>query len=176
MLDYLVVHHILLCRLIYLIDELMLSYAVLNYLVVFHVKSLRSYIHCIQGEKLNLTGLEEWMSRGKAPALEHSLSLFNIIKSRGFQIVLVSSRMENLRSSTVDNLMNVGYYGWTTLVLRGANDELNGVQDYKVNVRKELISKGYRIWGIVGDQYSSIKGLPTANRTFKFPNPLYYVS
>lgn len=51
-----------------------------------------------------------------------------------------------------------------------------GVQNYKTEVRKQFIGEGYRIWGIVGDQYSSIEGLPRAKRTFKLPNPLYYVS
>ncbi|XP_030516681.1 acid phosphatase 1-like [Rhodamnia argentea] len=132
--------------------------------------------HQYGGEKLNVTSLEEWMSKAKAPALEHSLNLFNEIKARGIQIVLVSSRREHLRSATIDNLVNVGFHGWSSLVLRGPEDELKGVQSYKAEVRKKLVSAGYRIWGILGDQYSSIQGLPSAKRTFKLPNPLYYIS
>lgn len=168
-----------------------------------------------RGEKLNLTSLEEWMSESKAPALEHSLKLFNEIKARVLQIVLVSSRKEHLRSATIDNLVKVGYHGWTSLMLRlvypslphrhfnrkkkicpilssvftlicgnicvfgyysGAGDELKSVQSYKANVRNQLINSGYWIWDIVGDQYSSLEGLPAAKRTFKLPNPMYYVS
>ncbi|KAJ4827972.1 hypothetical protein Tsubulata_009504 [Turnera subulata] len=132
--------------------------------------------HNFGGEKLNLTSLEEWMSQGKAPALEHSLKFFDELKSMGVQIILVSSRREHLRSATVDNLVDVGYHGWTSLILRGPDDELDSVQSYKANVRKQLISDGYRIWGVVGDQYSSFEELPSAQRTFKLPNPLYYVS
>ncbi|KAG8369852.1 hypothetical protein BUALT_Bualt14G0056700 [Buddleja alternifolia] len=128
------------------------------------------------GIKLNLTSLEEWMKHGKAPALEHSLRLFNQLKGLGVQIILVSSRRECLRSATIDNLVDVGYHGWTSLILRGTDDENKDIQKYKADVRKQLISKGYRIWGILGDQYSSIEGLPTAKRTFKLPNPLYYVA
>ncbi|KAJ6771424.1 PLANT ACID PHOSPHATASE [Salix koriyanagi] len=94
----------------------------------------------------------------------------------GVQIFLVSSRREHLRSATTDNLVDVGYHGWTRLILRGPDDELNEVQQYKANVRKQLISNGYRIWGIVGDQYSSFEGLPSVRRSFKLPNPFYYVS
>ncbi|KAF3457841.1 hypothetical protein FNV43_RR02501 [Rhamnella rubrinervis] len=133
--------------------------------------------HNYGGENLNLTSLEEWMSQGKAPALEHSLRLFNEIKARGLQIILVSSRKEHIRSATINNLVNVGYHGWTSLILRGPEDELKSVQAYKANVRNQLIkNSGYRIWGVVGDQYSSIEGLPAAKRTFKLPNPMYYVS
>ncbi|KAJ9154115.1 hypothetical protein P3X46_027484 [Hevea brasiliensis] len=128
------------------------------------------------GEQLNLTSLEEWMRQGKAPVLEYSLKLFNELKSRGVQIILVSSRREHLRSATIDNLVDVGYHGWTSLILRGPEDELDGVQKFKANVRKQLIGDGYRIWGILGDQYSSFEGLPSVKRTFKLPNPLYHVA
>ncbi|KAL0287468.1 UNVERIFIED_CONTAM: Acid phosphatase 1 [Sesamum calycinum] len=118
------------------------------------------------GKKLNSTCLEEWMQQGKAPALEHSLKLFNQLKGLGVQIILVSSRRECLRSATIDNLVDVGYH----------DDENKDIQKYKADVRKQLISSGYRIWGILGDQWSSVEGLPTAKRTFKLPNPLYYVA
>ncbi|KAF2314012.1 hypothetical protein GH714_021513 [Hevea brasiliensis] len=132
--------------------------------------------HQFGGEQLNLTSLEEWMRLGKAPVLEYSLKLFNELKSIGVQIILVSSRREHLRSATIDNLVDVGYHGWTSLILRGPEDELDGVQKFKANVRKQLICDGYRIWGILGDQYSSFKGLPSVKRTFKLPNPLYCVA
>lgn len=74
-----------------------------------------------RGEKLNLTSLEEWMRQSKAPALEHSLNLFNELKARGLQIILVSSRREYLRSATINNLVNVGYHGWTSLILRSVH-------------------------------------------------------
>jgi predicted secreted acid phosphatase len=71
-----------------------------------------------RGEKLNATSLEAWMKESKAPALEHTLKLFHDIKDRGFKIFLISSRRETLRSSSVDNLIKVGYHGWTSLLLR----------------------------------------------------------
>ncbi|KAI4345877.1 hypothetical protein L6164_012965 [Bauhinia variegata] len=135
---------------------------------------LKNYLY--GGRRLNLTALEEWMNKAKAPALDHSLRLFNDLKSRGIRIILLSSRREHLRSATIDNLVNVGYHGWTCLVLRNPDDELVSVEKYKSDVRKQLEKDGYRIWGIVGDQYSSIEGLPSAKRTFKLPNPMYYVA
>jgi len=46
---------------------------------------------------------------------------------------------------------------------------------YKSDVRKQLEEEGYRIWGNVGDQWSDIKGDYLGNRTFKLPNPMYFV-
>ncbi|KAF8401973.1 hypothetical protein HHK36_012924 [Tetracentron sinense] len=132
--------------------------------------------HQYGGEKVDLGSLEGWMAESKAPALEHTLKLFNEIKGRGFQIFLISSRRENLRSATVDNLVKVGYHGWTGLKLRGPEDDWKTVQKYKAETRKLLVDEGYRIWGSVGDQWSSLEGNPSAKRTFKLPNSLYYVA
>ncbi|CAK9165681.1 unnamed protein product [Ilex paraguariensis] len=132
--------------------------------------------HNFGGEKLNITSLEGWMREAKAPALEHTLRLFDEIKSRGIKIFLISSRRECLRDATVDNLIKVGYHGWTSLILRGLNDEYKQVHNYKAEARKQLVNEGNDIWGIVGDQWSSFDGSPSARRTFKLPNSLYYVS
>lgn len=59
-------------------------------------------------------------------------------------------------------------------VCRSPEDEKKGVEQYKADVRRRLVNGGYHIWGIVGDQYSSIQGSPSG-RTFKLPNPMYYV-
>ena len=69
---------------------------------------------------MNLTSLEEWMGKGKAPALDHSLKLFNELKSRGVQIILVSARREHLRAATIDNLVNVGFHGWASFLSSSA--------------------------------------------------------
>ncbi|KAH0637330.1 hypothetical protein KY289_037245 [Solanum tuberosum] len=128
------------------------------------------------GNKLNVTSLEDWMSQGKGTALEHSLKLFNHLKGLGVQIFLVSSRREHLRSATVDNLVKVDFYGWNSLILRDQEDECKNAQSFKAEIRSKLISQGYRIVGIIGDQWSSIAGLPSAKRSFKLPNPMYYVA
>lgn len=131
--------------------------------------------HGFGGKKLNSTSLEEWMKQGKGTALEHSLRLFNHVKDLGVQIFLVSSRPECRRSATIDNLVDVGFHGWTSLILRG-DDDGNSILKFKADARKRLINSGYKIWGALGDQWSSIDGLPSAKRSFKLPNPLYYVA
>ena len=59
---------------------------------------------------------------------------------------------------------------------RGLNDEIMEVQKYKSRVRQQLVDEGYRIWGIIGDQWSSFKGHPRAKRSFKLPNSIYYLA
>lgn len=131
--------------------------------------------HGFGGEKLNSSTLEAWMTGSNAPALQHSFKLFHEIKDKGFKIFLISSRKEILRSCTVDNLIKVGYHGWISLILRGLEDEFMEVQRYKSTARQHLVNEGYRIWGIIGDQWSSFEGSPNAKRTFKLPNSIYYL-
>lgn len=61
-------------------------------------------------------------------------------------------------------------------IFRDQEDECKNAQRFKSEIRSKLISKGYRIVGIIGDQWSSIEGLPSAKRSFKLPNPMYYVA
>lgn len=46
---------------------------------------------------------------------------------------------------------------------------------YKSEIRKQLLGEGYRIWGNVGDQWSDLEGDTIGNRTFKLPNPMYFI-
>lgn len=47
---------------------------------------------------------------------------------------------------------------------------------YKSAKRKELVEAGYRILGNTGDQWSDLFGTYVGNRTFKVPDPMYYIS
>ncbi|CAK9174542.1 unnamed protein product [Ilex paraguariensis] len=49
-------------------------------------------------------------------------------------------------------------------------------QVYKSNKRKELVKVGYRILGNIGDQWSDLLGTNIGSRTFKLPDPMYYIS
>nr|ANZ02993.1 VSP2 [Hevea brasiliensis] len=46
---------------------------------------------------------------------------------------------------------------------------------YKSEKRSEMVKDGYRILGNSGDQWSDLLGSPTSNRSFKLPNPMYYI-
>ncbi|XP_043707311.1 acid phosphatase 1-like [Telopea speciosissima] len=131
--------------------------------------------HSNGGEKFNIASFEEWVWERNAPALEHTMNLFKEIKGKGLKIFLISSRGEHLRDPTTDNLFKVDFTGWSGLILRKDEDNGMTVQEYKAEQRKKLINEGYRIWGMVGSQWPSLLGFPSAMRTFKLPNSLYYI-
>lgn len=59
---------------------------------------------------------------------------------------------------------------------RGPSDIGKTAVAYKSEKRAELEAEGYQIRGSSGDQWSDLLGLPVAIRSFKLPNPMYYIS
>ncbi|KAF8393466.1 hypothetical protein HHK36_021710 [Tetracentron sinense] len=132
--------------------------------------------HGFGAEPYNSTQFNEWVYTGKAPPLPENLKLYKKLLSLGFKIVFLTGRAENQRKITVTNLKEAGYHTWEKLLLRGSSDENTTGVVYKSGQRKKLEKKGYRILGNMGDQWSDILGTHTGNRTFKVPDPMYYIS
>ncbi|KAJ0258783.1 HAD superfamily [Hirschfeldia incana] len=122
------------------------------------------------------TGFRTWAMRGESPAIQAVLELFSDLIETGFKVFLVTGRdEETLRQATVENLHNQGYTGYERLIMRTAENKKQGAATYKTTIRKQMMEEGYRIWGNVGDQWSDIQGEYSGNRTFKIPNPMYFV-
>jgi hypothetical protein len=47
--------------------------------------------------------------------------------------------------------------------------------EFKSGERKKLVDAGYVIVGNIGDQWTDLLGEPEGDRTFKLPDPMYYV-
>ncbi len=58
---------------------------------------------------------------------------------------------------------------------RSAEEETTPAVEYKTKERLKLEEQGYRIWSGFGDQWSDITGAASGSRTFKLPNPMYYI-
>ncbi|XP_021730043.1 acid phosphatase 1-like [Chenopodium quinoa] len=109
------------------------------------------------------------------PVLQASLNLYNELRKLGFTIFLLTGRPEWIRNSSVTNLMDAGYIGWERLILRQPSDKGKRAIDYKSENRTKLEDEGYRIHGNSGDQWSDLLGCAIAQRSFKYPNPMYYI-
>ncbi|MED6219632.1 hypothetical protein PIB30_037518 [Stylosanthes scabra] len=128
-------------------------------------------------EPFNETSFSEWADHGIAPPLPESRTLYKNLLNLGIKVVFLTGRSESLRDSTLKNLKDAGYNTFEALILRNST-EYNGKTGvtYKSSERKKLEEKGYRIVGNIGDQWSDILGTNTGNRTFKLPDPMYYIS
>ncbi|GAB4852684.1 hypothetical protein Ancab_016898 [Ancistrocladus abbreviatus] len=133
-------------------------------------------VHGYGSEAYNETTWDEWAELAEAPALPASLSLYKKIKQLGFKVFLLTGRSESSRNITVKNLLYAGYRKWERLILRGHSDQGKLAIVYKSEKRQELEAQGYRIHGSSGDQWSDLLGHAIARRSFKLPNPMYYIA
>uniref|UniRef100_A0A1D1XM66 Acid phosphatase 1 n=1 Tax=Anthurium amnicola TaxID=1678845 RepID=A0A1D1XM66_9ARAE len=118
---------------------------------------------------------DKWVEKANAPAIESSLKLYNELLDLGYKIILLTGRSEGHRSITIDNLRTAGFKNWEKLILRGVDDRGKSAAVYKSEKREELMTEGYRIIGNSGDQWSDLLGSSLSNRSFKLPNPMYYI-
>lgn len=127
-------------------------------------------------EVFNGHEFDKWVTKAMAPAIESSLKLYEEVRGLGFKIFLLTGRAEGQRSMTTDNLNAVGFQDWDKLILRGLDDHGKTAAVYKSEKRSEIFTDGYRIQGNSGDQWSDLLGSALSNRSFKLPNPMYYIA
>ncbi|KAK4790329.1 hypothetical protein SAY86_017633 [Trapa natans] len=126
----------------------------------------------------NDTTFTVWEKQAKAPALPATLWLYKRLLRLGFKIVFLTGRSETFRAVTVQNLHKVGYTKWEKLILKSAEEKAEGLHalQYKSRERTNLVKAGYRILGNIGDQWSDVLGDNVGSRTFKLPNPMFYIA
>ncbi|KAK4719180.1 hypothetical protein R3W88_017518 [Solanum pinnatisectum] len=123
----------------------------------------------------NNTKFNAWVAEGKAPAIPSILGLYKIVLSLGIKPVFITGTRDNFKQVRIVNLKKVGYSNWAALILKGENDSGSAVQ-FKSSKRTELVKAGYRIVGNIGDQWTDLIGENVGARTFKVPDPMYYIS
>ncbi|KAK4280960.1 hypothetical protein QN277_012511 [Acacia crassicarpa] len=131
--------------------------------------------HGFGSDIFNETSFDDWVNEAKAPALPASLRLYKELQQLGFKIFLLTGRSEYQREATEANLLFSGYSKWERLILREESDQGKPATIYKSERRQELVNEGYRIHGSSGDQWSDLLGFAVARRSFKLPNPMYFI-
>ncbi|RLM99156.1 acid phosphatase 1-like isoform X2 [Panicum miliaceum] len=126
-------------------------------------------------EPYNATYFEEYVANATAPALPEVLGLYGKLLALGIKVVFITGRHDYEREPTVKNLRSAGYHTWEKLVLKPSSLG-SSVVPYKSGERQKLVDAGYRIVGNMGDQWSDLVGAPEGDRTFKVPDPMYYVA
>ncbi|KEH18202.1 acid phosphatase [Medicago truncatula] len=137
---------------------------------------VKSEIYTYRCEPYDPPAFRAWAVKGWCTAIPPVLKLFNKLIDNGFKVILLTGRdQESLGQVTVDNLHNQGFIAYERLIMRTAAYKGQSAVMYKSNIRKQLEDEGYKIWGNVGDQWSDLQGNSSGNRTFKLPNPMYFV-
>ena len=105
------------------------------------------------------------------PAIAPVLQLYNFAKASGVKVFFVTGRQESERATTIKNLNEAGYSGWTELIMQPDGNKLPAGA-FKPKDRQAIVDEGYRIVLNIGDQASDLAGC-CSERVFKLPNPFY---
>jgi len=107
-------------------------------------------------------------------AISSTLKLYQFAKSHGVAVFFITGRFEEERDVTTKNLEKVGYKNWDGLIFREGKYRKAPAAVYKAAMRKKLESEGYDIIMSIGDQESDLAG-GYVDKTFKLPNPYYFI-
>jgi acid phosphatase len=118
-------------------------------------------------------GFDKWIAKQTPDVIKPTLELFNLAKSKGVKVYFISARREDQRDATVRHLSATGYKDWDDLILMQPNDPKE-ISRFKTAAREKIEASGKKIIVNVGDQYSDLSG-GHAERTFKVPNPFYFI-
>ncbi|XP_010536549.1 PREDICTED: acid phosphatase 1-like [Tarenaya hassleriana] len=140
------------------------------------LSNLPYYIeHGYGAEVFDHLEFDKWVEKGRAPAIEASLKLYQKVRDLGYKVFLLTGRSESHRLVTVENLINAGFQNWDKLILRSSEDKWKTATEYKSEKREGMVDDGYKIRGNSGDQWSDLLGSSMSERSFKLPNPMYYI-
>lgn len=109
------------------------------------------------------------------PAIVPVLELYNFAKSKGIAVFFITGRPEKQRELTINNLREVGYDGWTDLIMQpnpAPGEARTPARLFKPGNRQTIEKRGCRIILNIGDQANDLAGC-CAERVFKLPNPFY---
>ncbi|MEO8604723.1 MAG: HAD family acid phosphatase [bacterium] len=118
-------------------------------------------------------GLHAWQAMAKSKALKATLALAQRAKGLGVAVFFISGRAADLRAATEQNLRDAGY-SWDGLTIFAPGAQFARSEEFKVPERRRIAAQGYTILFTLGDQQSDLSG-GFAERTYKLPNPVYFV-
>jgi HAD superfamily, subfamily IIIB (Acid phosphatase) len=125
-------------------------------------------------------GFDAWILRSIAPAIVPTRNLFNAAIGKSVTVFFITGRRNKQRAATLLNLDREGYEGWAKLITRDDDDSNQSIQPFKTKEREKIAASGYTIIANVGDQQSDFDAdpavpMPTAECSFKLPNPFYFI-
>lgn len=112
--------------------------------------------------------------QGKDAVISPTLKLYRFAKANKVAVFFVTGRTEEERRPTEANLKAAGFTDFDGLILRNHKQAHIPADKYKIATRKQLASDGYLILLNIGDQMSDLRG-GYADKTFKLPNPYYFI-
>ena len=109
---------------------------------------------------------------GTSPAIAPTLGLYQAARAAGISVFAITGRPTAVETQTRQNLTNVGYTDLSGVFFKPTGQATIA---FKSGERAAIEQQGFRIVANVGDQESDLAG-GHADRSFKLPNPFYFIS
>jgi acid phosphatase len=111
-----------------------------------------------------------------APVIPAALALYKQALKENVHIFFITGRhnTSQQQKNTVQNLHAAGFTQYDGLMMKPVNYNKPSASIYKTAMRKKITDQGYHIVLNIGDQMSDLRG-GYADRTYKLPNPYYYI-
>ena len=119
-------------------------------------------------------GWHAWDLRGQDEPIAPTLQVFQTARSLGVTVFFVSGRPESERAATERNLKTAGYAGYEQAFFTPNGAHFASLVEFKAPTRQKIAAMGYTIIANMGDQLSDLDG-GFAEKTYKLPNPFYYI-
>ena len=134
--------------------------------------SLSNYANMQQDDFANNPAkISEELLAAEEPAIQPMLDLYQQAVQSDIAVFFITGRDQSFRDATIPNLRTAGYTQWSGLSFK--NGKIPTIA-YKTAERAKISQQGYTIIASFGDQDSDLVG-GYAQRTFKLPNPFYYL-
>lgn len=118
--------------------------------------------------------VQDWVMSGKLPAIKQTKEFYDYLKSKGLKIIFLTGRQQEEYDITYQNLIEQGYTGFDTLIVRNSFEKDMPSARFKSGKRSELKNAGYEIVLCIGDQWTDFEGDNTGIKV-KIPNYLYEI-
>ncbi|MES2924252.1 MAG: HAD family acid phosphatase [Verrucomicrobiota bacterium] len=115
----------------------------------------------------------KWVMESKARAIVPAREVFLTARAHHVTVFFITGRRESEKAATARNLRTQGMGDFAGLLVRSDTSK-TPVKDFKTSERKRITDQGYTIIANLGDQQSDLDG-GYAERTFKLPNPFYFI-
>ncbi len=106
-----------------------------------------------------------------SPAIAPTLSLYKRARSLGISVFAITGRPDSVGDLTRANMNAVGYTDIAGYYFKPSGEATIA---FKSGARTAIEQQGHRIVANIGDQESDLSG-GHADRSFKLPNPFYFI-
>lgn len=134
--------------------------------------SLSNYTELEAGNFANATGaLAVAITTADSPAIAPTLAMYQRARQMNISVFFITGRQPGLEALTRQNLTFAGYTDVAGLYMKPPADE---TIPFKSASRAAIEQQGFRVIANVGDQESDLTG-GGADRSYKLPNPYYFI-